>query len=360
MPSMRAAVCRAFSEPLVIEEVSLAAPGPNQVRVELAACAICHSDIAFAEGAWGGDLPAVYGHEASGRIAEIGAGVTDLAVDDHVVVTLIRSCGECKYCRRGYEVACAGTFEENAPLRDANGDAVYPAMRTGAFAEEVVVHRSQLVAIDERIPLDAAALLGCGVITGVGSVTNVANVQPGSKVVVVGTGGVGLNVVQGAALAEAAVIVAVDLSDDKLQAAKEFGATHMVNASSDDVAAAIASVTGGEMADEVFVTATAKAAFDQAPTLLAPTGAVVLVGLPPTGVTSTFNPLTLADQSQRMLGSKLGAARISVDIPKLVELYEEGRLKLEELITGRYPLEEINEAIASAERGEALRHLIVF
>lgn len=357
---MRAAVCHVFGEPLLVEEVSLPAPGPNQVRVELAAVAICHSDIAFAEGAWGGDLPAVYGHEASGRVAEIGAGVNDLAVGDHVVVTLIRSCGECKYCRSGYEVACATTFEENAPLRDAEGNPVYPAMKTGAFAEEVVVHRSQLVAIDERISLDAAALLGCGVITGVGSVTNVADVQPGSNVVVIGSGGVGLNVVQGAALAGAAAIVAIDLVDDKLQAAKEFGATHIVNASSEDVAAAVASVTGGEMADQVFVTVTAKAAFDEAPTLLAPTGAVVLIGLPPTGVTSTFIPLTLADQSQRMLGSKLGAARISIDIPRLVRLYEEGRLKLDELITGRYPLEEINEAIASVERGEALRHLIVF
>ena len=360
MPVMKAAVCYEFGEPLVIEDLSLAAPGPNQVRVELAACAICHSDIAFAEGAWGGDLPTVYGHEASGRVAEIGAGVNDLAVGDHVVVTLIRSCGECKYCRRGYEVACATTFEENAPLRDAEGSAVYPAMRTGAFAEEVVVHRSQLVAIDQRIPLDAAALLGCGVITGVGSVTNVAGLQPDANVVVVGTGGVGLNVVQGAVLAGAAAIIAVDLSDDKLKAAKDFGATHIVNPSSEEVPAAVASVTGGEMADAVFVTVTAAAAFDEAPTLLAPTGAVVLVGLPPTGVTSTFDPLTLADQSQQMLGSKLGAARISVDIPNLVALYEEGRLKLDELITGRYPLDEINEAIASAERGEALRHLIVF
>ena len=358
--AVKAAVCHAFGEPLVIVDVSLPPPGPNQLRVELAACAICHSDIAYAEGAWGGKLPAVYGHEASGRVAETGDGVDDLAVGDHVVVTLIRSCGECRYCRRGYEVACSATLEENNPLRDADGNAIHPAMQTGAFAEEVVVHRSQVVVIKKRIPLDAAALLGCGVITGVGSVTNVADVQPGWNVVVVGTGGVGLNVVQGAVLAGAVTIVAVDLSADKLAAARMFGATHTVNPSTDDAVEAVSGVTDGEMADAVFVTVPAKEAFDGAPVLLAPTGAVVLVGLPATGVMTEIDPLTLADQSQRVLGSKLGAARISIDIPKLVELYEEGRLKLDELITGRYPLDEINEAIASVDRGEALRHLIVF
>ncbi len=360
MRAVKAAVCHAFGEPLVIEDVSLPAPGPNQVRIELAACAICHSDIAYAQGAWGGTLPAVYGHEASGRVAQTGDGVDDLDIGDHVVVTLIRSCGKCSYCRRGYEVACSARFDENEPLRDGADRPVHPAMQTGAFAEEVVVDRSQVVAIDKRIRLDVAALLGCGVITGVGSVTNVADVQPGSSVVVVGTGGVGLNVVQGAMLVGATTIIAVDLSDDKLAAARRFGATHTINPSTDNVAGAVSAATSGEMADAVFVTVPAKAPIEEAPALLAPTGAVVLVGLPATGVMTEIDPLTLADQSQRVLGSKLGAARISVDIPKLVALYAEGRLKLDELITGRYPLHEINEAIASVERGEALRHLIVF
>ena len=360
MRAVKAAVCHTFGEPLVVEDVSLPAPGPNKIRVELAACAICHSDIAYAAGVWDGSLPAVYGHEASGRVAEIGENVDELSVGDHVVVTLIRSCGQCRYCRRGYEVACSATFPENQPLRNSDGQPIYPAMQTGAFAEEVVVHQSQLVAIDKRIPLDAAALLGCGVITGVGSVTNVAQVQPGWNVVVVGTGGVGLNVVQGAVLGGAATTVAVDLSDDKLAAARMFGATHTVNPSTEDVTEAVSAASAGEMADAVFVTVPSKAPIEEAPALLAPAGAVVLVGLPATGVMTEIDPLTLADQSQRVLGSKLGAARISVDIPKLVELYEEGRLKLDELITGRYPLDEINEAIASVERGEALRHLIVF
>lgn len=360
MPAVKAAVCHAFGEPLVIEEVSLPAVSSNQVRIELAACAVCHSDIAYAEGAWGGNLPAVYGHEAAGVVAEVGPAVEDLAVGDHVVVTLIRSCGECRYCRRGLQVACSAPFDGPEPLRLGNDEPVYPAMQTGGFAEEVLVHRSQVVAIDKEIPLDVAALLGCGVITGVGSVTNVAQTKSGSSVVVVGTGGVGLNVVQGAVLAGAAVIVAVDLSDDKLEAAKDFGATHTVNPAAGDLVAAIADATGGEMADEVFVTVGAQAAFEQGPALLAPGGAVVLVGMAATGVMAEIDPLTIADRSQRVLGSKLGATRISTDIPQLVELYEQGRLKLDELITGRYSLEEINEAIASVERGEALRHLIVF
>ncbi len=360
MPVVKAAVCYAFGEPLVVEEVSLPPIDSNQVRVELAACAVCHSDIAYAEGAWGGNLPAIYGHEAAGTVAEIGPGVEDLAVGDHVVVTLIRSCGECRYCQRGLEVACSAPFEGPEPLRLGNDEPVYPAMQTGGFAEEVLVHRSQVVSIDRDIPLDVAALLGCGVITGVGSVANVARTQPGTSVVVIGTGGVGLNVVQGSVLAGAAVIAAVDLSDDKLEAAKDFGATHTVNPAGGDILTAIADATGGEMADEVFVTVGARAAFEQAPALLAPGGAVVLVGMAATGVMAEIDPLTIADRSQRVLGSKLGATRISSEIPKLVGLYQQGRLKLDELISGRYPLAEINEAIASVERGEALRHLIVF
>jgi len=359
---MKAAVCRAFGKPLAIEEVDLAAPRGGEVKVQLAACAICHSDIYYAEGAWGGALPAIYGHEAAGVVEEVGPDVAKVAPGDHVVVTLIRSCGHCRYCERDMPVACESQFplDRETPLHGVGGVPLVHGLRTGAFAEYVTVEASQLVAIPKDVPLDSASLLACGVITGFGAVTNTAAVPAGSNVVVIGTGGVGLNAVQGAAYVGARTVVAVDLSDDKLAAARRFGATETVNPAQRDLTAAVRAMTGGRGADYVFVTVGAKAAFDQSYGLLSPTGAVVLVGMPASGVMSEFDPGTLASASQRILGSKMGSARIDEDIPRLVALYREGRLKLDELITGRYPLEGINEAIAAVNRGEALRNVIVF
>lgn len=359
---MRAAVCRAFGAPLAVEEVALAAPRAGEVEVRLAACAICHSDIAYADGAWGGDLPAVYGHEAAGVVERIGPGVARVAPGDHVVVTLIRACGHCRCCAKNLPVACETRFplDRETPLRAADGAPLVHGLRTGAFAERVVVEASQVVAVPKDMPLDRAALLACGVITGFGAVTNTAAVPPGSDVVVIGTGGVGLNAVQGAAHVGARSVIAVDLSDAKLAAARRFGATETVNPAERDPGAAVRESTAGRGADYVFVTVGAKAAFDQSYGLLAPAGAVVLVGMPASGVLSEFDPGTLAGAGQRILGSKMGSARIDEDIPRLVALYREGRLKLDELITGRYRLADINEAIASAKRGEALRNVIVF
>lgn len=359
---MRAAVCRAFGAPLAVEEVALAAPRAGEVEVRLAACAICHSDIAYADGAWGGDLPAVYGHEAAGVVERIGPGVARVAPGDHVVVTLIRACGHCRCCAKNLPVACETRFplDRETPLRAADGAPLVHGLRTGAFAERVVVEASQVVAVPKDMPLDRAALLACGVITGFGAVTNTAAVSAGSDVVVIGTGGVGLNAVQGAAHVGARSVIAVDLSDAKLAAARRFGATETVNPAERDPGAAVRESTAGRGADYVFVTVGAKAAFDQSYGLLAPAGAVVLVGMPASGVTSEFDPGTLAGAGQRILGSKMGSARIDEDIPRFVALYREGRLKLDELITGRYRLADINEAIASAKRGEALRNVIVF
>jgi Zn-dependent alcohol dehydrogenase len=347
---------------LAVEHVRLALPGPGEVRVRVAACAVCHSDITYMEGGWGGALPAVYGHEAAGVVLEAGPGVAEVAPGDHVVVTLIRSCGACRQCAQGRQVLCEGRFrlDEEGPIRAGDGSPVHQAMRTGAFAEAVTVHASQVVAIPKEVPLDSAALLACGVITGLGTVLNTARVPAGAEVVVVGTGGVGLNSVQGAALCGARTIVAVDLSDGKLAAARRFGATHAVNPARDDVAAAVRALTGGRGAEYVFVTVGAKPAIEQAFGLLARGGAAVVVGMPASGVTAAFDPSSLAAYGQRVLGSKMGSARVRTDIPMLVDLYRQGRLKLDELISGRYPLEEINEAVASAKRGEALRNVVVF
>jgi len=359
---MRAAVCREFGKPLIIEELSLARPGPGELRVKIAATAICHSDISFAEGAWGGPLPAVFGHESAGIVEEVGAGVTLVKPGDHVVVTLIRSCGHCRGCSRGAPVMCDTLFplDAKSPLTSKSGESIAQSMRTGSFAEYVVVESSQVVAIPENIPFSSASLLACGVITGFGAVTNTARVEPGSHVVVIGAGGVGLNAVQGARISGAQTIIAIDLSDSKLEAAKQFGATHGINSSRENILDRVQSLTDGRGADYVFVTVGAKQAFDQSYGLLAKSGTVVLVGLPANGVMSEISPTTMAFYSQNILGSKMGSARIQVDIPNLVSLYQQDRLKLDELVTKTYPLEEINEAIASVKRGDALRNVIVF
>jgi S-(hydroxymethyl)glutathione dehydrogenase/alcohol dehydrogenase len=359
---IRAAVCRAFGEPLLIEEIELATPSRGELRIEIAACAICQSDIHFVNGDWGGTLPAVYGHEAAGVVTEIGADVEGFAAGDHVVVTLIRSCGACESCARNDLVHCDATFplDERGPLHARDGTSIHQGLRTGAFAEQVVVDASQAVVISPNIPLDRAALLACGVITGFGAVVNTAQVEPGSSVVVIGTGGVGLNAVQGAVFAGATTVIAVDTSGVKLETARAFGATHTINPDLDDVIEVVTALTGGRRADYVIVTVGARSAVEQGPLLLRRAGTMVIVGMPASGVTASIDPGTIANAGQRIVGSKMGSARISTDVPNLVALYEEGRLKLDELISNRYPLEQINEAISSSARGEAIRNVIVF
>ena len=359
---MRAAVCRAFGESLKIEELDLAPPEGREIRVRIKACAICHSDVLLIGGAWGGDLPAVFGHEAAGVVAEVGPLVTGIEPGSHVVVTLIRSCGSCVFCAAGQPVFCETTFrlDRSGPLTDGSGVSVRQGLRTGAFAEEVVVEASQAVAIPKHVPLDVASLLACGVITGAGAVMNTAAVEAGSSVVVIGTGGVGLNAVQGAAILGAREIVAIDVSDDKLAAAAAFGATRTVNSSREDPLEVVAAATGGRRADYVFVAVGAAAAIQQGLGLMRRGGTTVIVGMPASGVMSEFDPVGLADDGQRIVGSKMGAARIQIDIPNLLTLYGQGRLKLDELITGRYALDEINDAVASVVRCEALRNVVVF
>ncbi|MFQ5784353.1 MAG: alcohol dehydrogenase catalytic domain-containing protein [Alphaproteobacteria bacterium] len=253
---MKAAVCREFGKPLAIEDIEIDPPGNGEVKVRLAACAICHSDIHYMEGAWGGTLPAVYGHEAAGVVEETGPGVTLAEPGDRVVVSLLRSCGRCFYCTRGEPHICETRFVLDAEnrLHGKGGEAIHQGLRTGAFAEYVVVDESQLVQIPGSVPFDSASLLACGVITGVGAVVNTARVPSGSSVVVIGTGGVGLNSVQGAVLCGAQPIIAIDLSADKLESARAFGATHVVDPTATDPADAVRSLTGGRGADYVFVT----------------------------------------------------------------------------------------------------------
>jgi Zn-dependent alcohol dehydrogenase len=233
-------------------------------------------------------------------------------------------------------------------------------MNVGSFAEQVLVHHSQIAVMPKDVSFSVASLLGCGVITGVGAAINTTTIKPGESVVVIGTGGVGLNCIQGAALSGANPLIAVDVNDLKLEASKEFGATHGINSKTQDVAAEVKALTNGRMADHVLVSVGVGPAIEQGIGLMGKGAETVIVGMPPSGVTTTFDPSWIAADSQRIVGSKMGSAQTPADIPQLVGLYRGGRLKLDELVTKEYPLEEINEAIAAVKRGEALRNVVVF
>ena len=360
MKTIKAAVCHAFGEPLKFEDITLRAPVAGEVEVRLDAVAICHSDISYAEGAWGGSLPAVYGHEAAGIVAAVGEGVNGIAVGDSVVVTLIRSCGTCPSCAGGAPTLCSTPYDgDHGPIKAMDGGKLHQAMACGAFAEAVVVDQRQVVKISHDIPKDCAALIACGVITGVGAVVNAAGLRAGQDVVVIGAGGVGLNAIQGARIAGARRIIAVDMSEEKLAIAREFGATDGVLASADKPWNA-AKKAMGRGADAVIVTVGAIPAYEDAPKYLAYGGKVVMVGMPHSGAMASYEPVMLAAVGQGMVGSKMGDVVIQRDIPWMVDLYTQGRLKLDELISGRWELSQINEAIADTKTGSARRNVIMF
>lgn len=361
MPTIKAAVCHGFSEPLVIEDIQIRAPEMGEVEVKLDAVAICHSDISYAEGAWGGSLPAVYGHEAAGIVTATGPGVTRIKEGDSVIVTLIRACGTCPSCAGGAPTICETPYNgDTGPIKTAQGGKLHQAMASGAFAEKVVVDQSQLAVIPADMPKDAACLVACGVITGVGAVVNAAKLRAGQDVVVIGAGGVGLNAIQGARIAGARRIVAVDMTSEKLEIAKEFGATHGVLATQKSPWKASYKALGGRGADAVIVTVGAIPAYDQAPRYLARGGKVIIVGMNKSGEVSQYDPSVLAAIGQGMTGSKMGDVVLSRDIPWMVDLYQQGRLKLDELISGRWRLDQINEAIADTKTGAAKRNVILF
>lgn len=360
MQKIRAAVCHAFNEPLKIEDVQLAPPGPGQVEVTLDAVAICHSDISYAEGAWGGTLPAVYGHEGAGRITALGEGVTRHALGDTVLVTLIRACGTCPTCASGHPVHCETPGDnDHGPLSMPDGGVLARGLNCGAFAEKAVVDASQIAPYPAEIPAASACLLSCGAITGIGAVVNTGRVRPGETVVVIGAGGVGLNAIQGARIAGAARIIAVDMSQEKLDAARDFGATDGILATDPKPWSAARKITG-RGADAVFVTVGVLPAYDTATRYLAPGGRAVAVGMPHSGDKSSYEPVILAGTGQAIQGSFMGDTVLARDIRWMVDLYRQGRLKLDELVTNRYSLDQINEAIANTKSGTARRNVITF
>lgn len=360
---MKAAVCYEFNKPLVIEELEMDPPKKGEVKVRITATAICHSDISTIKGDFPDLLPLIPGHESAGYVEEVGEGVTSVKPGDTVVVSLLRSCKECKYCITGHPYLCMGKFtlDTETRFRNKKGEPVRSGGRVGGFAEYVIVHETQAVPIPADMPLDRAALLACAVPTGFMGVINSVEVRAMDSVVIIGCGGVGLSAVQGAAYTGAYPVIAMDVVDKKLKVAKEFGATHTVNARQADAAEIVQKLTGGYGADWVFVTVGNAAAVTQGMQMSALRGTTVAVGLPPKAETISVTAFDLAILKERTLRAIfMGSPCASIDIPRLVTLYQAGRLKLDELISGRYPLEKINEAIENVESGEALRNVIMF
>ena len=351
--TVRAAICDAFGQPLRIGEVALPAPGPGEVQVDLEACAVCHSDVTYADGGFGGALPAVYGHEAVGRVVAQGAGVTVPGVGARVLVTLIRSCGDCPTCASGRPTQCAAPGDHPG----LDGGATVAAMSCGAFAEAVTVHVSQTAPVPDHIPAEAACLISCGVVTGLGAAVNTARVRPGDWVAVVGAGGVGLNAVQGARLAGAARVIAVDLTDEKLDGARAFGATDGVLAGTD---LREAMLRLGRLPDHGLITVGAGPVIDGALDWLAPHGTAYLVGMPHVGTVSTLDPVSAAYYGKGLRGTRMGDVVLRRDVPWIVDLYRQGRLKLDELVSDVVPLDRIEEAMQAVRDGRGRRHVVRF
>jgi S-(hydroxymethyl)glutathione dehydrogenase/alcohol dehydrogenase len=359
---MRAAVIEAFGEPLVIRDLAIEAPGANEVLVRTAAVGLCHSDLHFMQGMRKFPLPGVLGHEVSGVVQAVGPGVKDLEAGDHVVGALAVFCGTCRQCLGGRFALCADTDVKQPPGQArrlfSDGKPVSQVFNLSGFAEQMLVHRNALVKIREDMPLDRAALLGCAVITGTGAVFRAAQVNPGSAVAVIGCGGVGLAAINGAKIAGAARIIAIDTVPSKLELARKFGATDAVLASDGDVVAKVVEMTQGGV-EFAFECIGMPATVEQCFRMLQPGGTATVLGLFAPGVKVALEGSDFFLE-KKVRGAALGSARIREDIPRLVELYMQGRLNLDDLVSRRIRLEEINEGFEAMKRGEVARSVIVF
>ena len=360
---MKAAVLYEEFQPLVVEELDLEGPRSGEVLVKLAASGVCHSDLHYIKGVREHPMPVVLGHEGAGTVEEVGPNVTYARPGDHVVLSFVPTCGRCSYCVNGRHNLCEARYGLRGSLPDGTrrlrkGDQeIYHFNGLSTFGERAVVPEDSLVLVREDAPLDKVALIGCGVPTGVGAAIHTAKVQPGSKVVVIGTGGVGLNVVQGSALAGAETIIAVDIRGPKLEHALQFGATHLVNGATEDVAERVRDITNGEMADYAFEVIGSVEAIYQALHTTRRGGTTVIVGVAPTGAQLTIDPDFL-HQDRVLMGCTYGSCYPRADMPMLVDLYMSGKLKLDELISRTFPLEEINTAFDLLDRGEVARSII--
>ena len=347
------------NQPLQIEDVEVDAPGAGEVLVKTSASGVCHSDLHFMEGSYPTRTPIVLGHESAGVVEKVGAGVTNVKPGDRVVVAFVTSCGQCDNCVQGKPYLCnnSASLGRNDRLK-LNGEPMAQFANMSAFAEYQLVSKNACVPVPDDVPMEVACLVGCSVMTGVGAVTNTAKIAVGSTVAVIGAGGVGLNAIQGAALAGASRIIAVDLLENKLAAAKEFGATDVVDGSKDDAVQTVQQMTGGGVDFAFEAIGLAKTA-EQAFGMVKRGGKAVVVGMiPVTQMVTVPGAAFLGEKG--IIGSFYGSTRQTHDMPWLMELYRQGRLKIDELITKRWKLDQINEAYDALKNGEVNRSVIIF
>ncbi len=363
----KAVICREINQPVVVEDIEVESPRRGEVMIKLAACGVCHSDYSVTTGTIPFPPPVVLGHEGAGTVVEIGEGVTDFSIGDAVVSSFVSMCGKCRYCQTGRPQLCDQAAKAAYTLPDGTvrttdllGKPLNIFSGCGVMAEYATLHTDNVVKIDRDIPLDRAALVSCGVMTGVGAVVNTAQVEAGSVTVVFGCGGVGLNAIQGCAIASAAVIVAVDTADAKLELARQFGATHVLNAKTEEnVVKALRKLTGGG-ADYAFECVGNGEIAAQAYGALRKGGTAVVVGVAGQKDTTTLRTASLTFEEKTLTGSYFGSARPREDFPRLLALYRSKRLKLDELITRTYRIEEAPQAFADLASGINARGVIVF
>jgi alcohol dehydrogenase len=358
----------AKSKPLSIQEIELEGPGQGEILVRMGAAGLCHSDLSVINGDRPRPTPMALGHEAAGVVEAVGPGVDDLKKGDHVVLVFVPSCGHCNPCAEGRPALCepgaaantAGTLLSGARRLFSNdGKPVFHHMGCSAFAEAAVVSRRSAVKIDPDLPLDEAALFGCAVLTGVGAVVNTAQVRAGSSVAVVGLGGVGLASVLGSVASGARYTVAVDLSDDKLSLAKSLGATHTFNAADPELIEKVKKATGGGV-DYAIEMAGSTRAFETAYRITRRGGTTVTAGLPPPSATWAMPSTNLVAEERTIKGSYIGTCVPSRDLPRYIDLYKQGRLPVDKLMSGRLKLEQINEGFDLLHEGKAVRQVVTF
>jgi NDMA-dependent alcohol dehydrogenase len=361
----KAVLCREHNKPVVVEQISIDAPKRGEVTVKLGACGVCHSDLSAINGTIALPLPLVLGHEGAGVVEELGEGVTDLAPGDHVIFSFIYMCGKCRFCVAGRPVLCleqgkalTTPLEGTTRAHDAKGAPLGIFSGCGAMADYATVSAENLIKIDPKIPLDCAALVGCGVTTGVGAVFNTARVEPGSSVAVFGCGGVGLSVIQGALIAGARRIIAIDTLAPKLEMARKFGATDTIVFSEDPVKEVKKITAGGP--DYAFECVGSGELAAIAYRAIRRGGLAVVVGVAKPSDSTVIRTMTLPFEEKTITGSYFGSCVPRVDFPRLLALYMAGRLKLEELITRRYPIAEAPQAFADLQAGKNARGVIVF
>jgi S-(hydroxymethyl)glutathione dehydrogenase / alcohol dehydrogenase len=360
---MKAAIFRAINEPLTIEEVEIDQPAAHEVLVRTVASGVCHSDLHCLHGTLPARPPAILGHEPAGIIEAVGREVASVKPGDHVIACTSIYCGNCTQCLMGRPHLCTGRADcqrqrDEQPRLSQKGARVTQFADLGAFAEKMLLHERAVLKIGDDVPLDRAALLGCAVTTGVGAALNTAQVAPGSSVAVFGAGGVGISVIQGARIAGARQIIAVDIRDNKLETARHFGATEAINGASVDTVREIKRMSNGGV-DYSFDAIGNPRVLEQCVYCLAPRGLATLVGAIPPGQKIEFDAGHLFVE-KRLQGCFMGSNRFHLDMPKYLELYRQGRLNLDDMISRRSPLEQINDAFRAMEAGEVTRTVLTF